>query len=620
MDREQLRKLVAQGAVLCDGGMGTTFVAHGVAPDACFDALNLTDPDVVRAAHRGFVEAGARLIEANTFGANRYKLAPHGLGDRVAEVNAAGARLAREAGAEVVAGSVGPLGVRLAPYGRVRPVDARAAYAEQIAALAEAGVDLILIETQTDLAEVEQAVLAARETCALPVIASMTFTRDDRTLFGESAEVVAERLASFDVDGVGANCSEGPAQVLRLVSQMRGHAGDRPLSAMPNAGGPQRHGGRFLYRATPEYFAEHAVAFAEAGAALIGGCCGTSPEHVRAMGEALSRPQAPAVARVVHGPAEHVQVGAAAPAPSNLARALGAGAFVVTVEMDPPRGVSAARLVAGAETLREAGADAINVADSPMARMRMSPWAACHLIQQEAEIETVLHFPTRGRNLLRIQGDLLAAHALGVRNIFAVMGDPTSIGDHPEAADRADLTPSGLIALIKGSLNAGSDRTGASIGDPTHFVVGCAVNLNAADLEREARVLHRKVSAGADFALSQAVFAAERLHAFLRVYEARYGELRLPILAGILPLVTRRHAEFLHNEVPGIDIPEEVRERMGAAGDRAEREGLRMAVELSARLGERAAGIYLIPPFGRYDLAAELIEEARGAQALDAGR
>jgi homocysteine S-methyltransferase len=392
---------------------------------------------------------------------------------------------------------------------------------------------------------------------------------------------------------------------------MRPHT-QLPIAAIPNAGGPERHAGRVIYPATPEYFADHALAFVEAGASLIGGCCGSTPDHIRAMSEALARGVAAIAGRVPHELIEHAIEASPDTAISGLGRKLAEGAFVVAVEMDPPRGAAAARLVAGAETLREAGADVINVADSPMARMRMSPWAACHLIQEEAGVETVLHFPTRGRNILRIQGDLLAAHALGIRNLFVVMGDPTSIGDHPEAADRADLTPSGLVSLIKGSLNAGVDRTGASIGDPTHFIVGCAVNVNAADLEREARVLHRKAQAGADFALSQAVFEPARLRRFVALYEDRYGELRLPILAGILPLVTRRHAEFLHNEVPGIDIPEEIRERMSGAGDKADREGLRIAAALIEELRERAAGAYLIPPFGRYDLAAELVETLRG--------
>ena len=508
-----------------------------------------------------------------------------------------------------MAGSVGPLGVRLAPYGRVPAHDARAAFAEQIAALAEGGADMLIIETHSDLAELEQAVLAARETTDLPVIATLTFTRDDRTLLGETPEQAARALVALGVDALGVNCSEGPEQVLRIAQVMHAHAPGIALVAQPNAGGPQRLGGRILYPATPEYLAEYAARFVAAGAWLIGGCCGTTPAHIHAMTAALDAP--PPIEVEVTEPAngEGAEILPAAP-PTALQQRLADGRLVITVEMDPPRGFSAARLVAGADTLRQAGADAINVSDSPMARMRMSPWAAAHLVQQEAGIEAVLHFPTRGRNLLRIQGDLLAAYALGIRNIFAVMGDSTRIGDFPEAADLSDVTPSGLIALVKGSFNVGMDRAGGSIGDPTSFVVACAVNINATDLEREVRVLKRKIDAGADYALSQAVFDPARIDAFRAAYEQGYGPLELPILAGLIPLFSERHAEFLHNEVPGIDIPEEVRKRMAAATDQRG-EGLRIAVDIHEQIVGRCAGLYLIPPFRRYDLAAELVERLR---------
>lgn len=611
MDRDELRRRLKEGPLLADGGTGTSLIAAGVRPDACLEELNLVAPDMVAAVHRAFVDAGSRLVETNTFGANRYKLVRFGLGARVREICEAGAALARGSGAEIVAGSAGPLGVRLAPYGRVQPAEARGAFAEQLQALADGGVDLFLVETHSDLAEAEQAVAAAREVAPeVPLIVTLTFTRDDRTVLGETAEVVAARLAELGVDALGANCSEGPAQVLRLLTAMRPHAGDVPLVAQPNAGGPQRMAGRVVFPATASYFAEHVEAFAEAGAAIIGGCCGTEPQHIASAARALAQPRLVPPVQVVSADPEQPLETSAPQAPTALARTLAGGSFAVTVEMDPPRGFSAARLVAGAETLREAGADTINVADSPMARMRMSPWAAAHLIQQEAGIETVLHFPTRGRNLLRIQGDLLAAYALGIRNIFACMGDPTSIGDVPEAGDRADVTPSGLIALIKQSFNLGVDRAGASIGAPTSFFVGCAANVNARDIEREIRVLHRKVAAGADFALSQAAFEPERVDRFLAAYGERHGALPIPLLVGVLPLVTSRHAEFLHNEVPGIDIPEALRDRMARAAD-PRAEGLSIAGELCAALKQRAAGIYLIPPFSRYDLAAEIVERIR---------
>ena len=611
MDRHAFRALIEVGPLVGDGGTGTSLVAHGARPDSCFDALNLTHRDLVREVHRAFVEAGAQVVETNTFGANRYKLAAHDIAGMVREINLAGAARAREAGARTVAGSVGPLGVRLAPYGRVSAEDARAAFAEQVAALAEGGVDLVILETFSDVAELEQAVLAARATTDLPVVASLTFTRDDRTLLGETAADAANRLATADVDAIGVNCAEGPEQVLRLIRVMKANAPGVPFIAQPNAGGPQRLGDRIMFSATPEYLAEYARAFRAAGACLIGGCCGTEPRHIRAIAHALAEPAAEAIrVEVDEAAIEPADVAAPAPEQTAFARALASGRTVITVEMEPPRGISVARLVAGAQTLGEAGADAINVSDSPMARMRMSPWAACHLIQTEAGVETVLNFPTRGRNILRVQSDLLAAYALGIRNIFAVMGDSTSIGDFPEAADLSDVTASGLIALITGSLNAGQDRGGSSIGEATRFVVGCALNPNAADLRREARILARKIEAGADFALTQAVFEPARLDKLRAAYEESHGQLTLPLLVGLLPIVSRRHAEFLHNEVPGIEIPEEVRERVGRASDERA-EGIAIADELASQLAEQASGFYLIPPFHRYDLAAELIERIR---------
>jgi len=614
MDRDAFRTLLGEGPLLGDGGTGTSLDAAGVSSEACFDELNRSRPDIVQAVHRAFADAGSHFVETNTWGANRYKLDKHGLADLVRELNLAGAKLARVTPGVLVAGSVGPLGVRLAPYGRVQPEEATAAFAQQIASLAEGGVDFLSIETHSDVAEIECAIAAARAVApGLPILASFTFTQDDRTPLGDAPEDVSRRLAELDVDAIGVNCSQGPSQVLRIVTAMRPYAKGIPLSAMPNAGGPARFGGRIHYPATPEYLAEHAAAFLGAGVAILGGCCGTGPDHIAAMARALREPRPASPVRVESEHAdEQTDVPTIVAPTTALARALLRGAFVINVEMEPPRSASVAKLVAAAETLADAGADAVSVADSPMAKMRMSAWAACTLIQQASGIETVLHFPTRGRNLLRVQGDLLAAYALGVRNVFAVMGDPTAIGDYPEATDNVDLVPSGLIALIKGSFNLGLDRTGASIGEATAFVVGCAVNLNAPDLQREAGTLHRKVEAGADFALSQPIYDRAKLDEFFRVYEKRWGEpLMLPILVGVLPLRTVRHAEFLHNEVPGIEIPEEVRARMRGAGSDSWKEGLAIADELVAELRDGAAGLYLIPPFGRYDVAAELIERVR---------
>ncbi len=603
--------------LLADGAMGTMLHARGIPFDRCFDELNLSNPAAVADIHRAYIEAGAQIILTNTFGANRYKLAKHGLEERVAEINRAGVELARRAVAAsfkevLIGGDVGPLGVRLAPFGRVQPEQARAAFGEQIAALAEAGADFILIETMSDLYEVEAAVQAARQTCDLPVVASVTFTRDDRTLLGDSPEKVARRLVEFGADVIGVNCSGGPAQLLRLLRQMRAAAPTARLWVKPNAGWPEQVGGRIMYPADADYFGNYALAFCEAGASVIGGCCGTTPQHIAAMRAALDTATQGCGVQVLE--TSEVFEASGVPAvepPSTLARKLSEGKFVISVEMDPPRGLSTHKLIAGASLLAEAGADVIDVADSPMARMRMSAWAVCEVIQRQVGIETVLHFPTRGRNLLRVQGDLLAAHALGLRNIFVVMGDPTAIGDYPEAMDNYDLVPSGLIKLIKQGFNVGVDHAGTSIGQPTNFFVGAALNLSAQDVEAEIKNLRRKLRAGADFFLTQPVYEPEKARAFLDHYAAQHGPLDKPVLVGVLPLVSARHANFLHHEVPGVVIPEEVRRQMEAAGEDGPRLGVELAVRLIEAVRPWAQGVYLMPQFSRYDLVAEIVEAVK---------
>jgi len=604
--------------LLSDGAMGTMLNARGVGFDQCFDALNLSNPALVADIHRAYIEAGSDIIQTNTFGANRYKLAAHGLEQRVAEINRAGVELARRVISAsfkdvLIAGDVGPLGVRLSPFGRVQPQEARQAFEEQITALAEAGADLLILETFSDLYEIGEAVAAARQVCDLPVVASVTFTRDDRTLLGDAPAKVARLLVESGADLIGVNCSGGPAQLFRIIKQMRLAAPTARFSAMPNAGWPEQVGGRIMYPANPAYFGNYALAFCEAGVRLIGGCCGTTPQHIAAMRTALdNRPEGcqPELLATIEM-ADTSEPAAAAEAPSRLAQKLAAGRFVISVEMDPPRGLSTHKLIAGASLLAEAGADVINIADSPMARMRMSPWAVCHVIQREFNIETVLHFPTRGRNLLRVQGDLLAAHALGIRNVFVVMGDPTAIGDYPDAMDDYDLVPSGLIKLIKQNFNAGVDHAGADIGQPTSFFVGCALNLTPQDPDSEIKNLRRKLAAGADFILTQPVYQPQAAQTLLQRYADRYGPLNTPILVGVLPLVSMRHAAFLNNEVPGVTIPDEMMARLAAAGDKAAQEGVRMALELIASMRSWASGIYLMPQFSRYDLAAEVVEACR---------
>jgi homocysteine S-methyltransferase len=615
--REVWQSWMAQGGpILADGAMGTMLHARGVPIEACFDELNLIRPDLVASIHRDYLAAGAQILETNTFGANPFKLAAHGLEGRLADITATAVRLARgevetSGRTALIAGSLGPLGVRLAPFGRVQADQAAAAFRRQIEALVDSGVDLLIFETHTDVRELLLGVETARRVTDLPIVASMTFTRDDRTLLGDTPAQVAEALARSGADLIGANCSGGPAQLLRLLNAMRRAAPQARLSVMPNAGWPERVAGRILYTATPEYFGEHARLFRQAGATLIGGCCGTTPDHIAGIRAALERPpeDAPAFTIETHSWTPSAEP-RSADAPTRLARHLADGDFVVAVELDPPRGFSTHKLLAAAQLLAEAGADVLHVADSPMARMRMSPWAVCHLIQRDTGLETVLHFPTRGRNLLRIQGDLLAAHALGVRNVFVVMGDPTAVGDYPEAMDDFDVPPSGLIRLIKSHFNTGVDQAGSDIGGATSFVAGGAVNLCAPDLDREIRVLHRKVSAGADFILTQPVYDPQVVRTFRQAYAAKYGPLAVPLLAGLLPLHNARHASFLHNEVPGIKIPEAVHERMARAGADSPAEGVRLAQELLEGLQGQIQGVYLMPAFQRYDLAAEVVEAA----------
>ena len=602
--------------LLGDGAMGTVLHARGnVAINACFDALNITQPDLVQGIHADYLAAGAELIETNTFGANRYKLAEHKLQDKVAEICRAGVELARRAIAQsgredvYIAGSAGPLGQRLKPYGRITTEDARQAFAEQIGALAAAGVDVILLETFADHTEALEALYAAREVAPdVPVIVHTTFSVDDRTLLGYAPARVANDLYRAGADVIGVNCSGGPAQISQILQTIRQAVPEAFVSAMPNAGFPESVGGRVMFPATADYFGDYALTFKALGACVIGGCCGSTPEHIAAMRTALDDPKRPLpVIQVLDSNGKDEDYVPAPP--TSLSQRLARGEFTVTVEVAPPRSYDVETLVQRARLLRDAGADILNVADSPTARMRMSPWAVCHIIQSQVGIETVLHFPTRGRNLLRIQGDLLAAHALDLRNLFVVMGDPTRIGDYPDAMDSYDIAPSRLIGLIKHEMNEGVDLAGNSIGKPTSFTVGCALNMGADDLDREIRILLKKLKNGADFALGQAVYEPSRVERFYEKYRATTGEdFTLPVLMGAIPLYSLKHARFLHNEVPGIIIPDSIFKRLEEAGHDAPQEGVRIAQELLAEMSGLIQGAYIIPAYGRYDLAAQVVD------------
>jgi methionine synthase / methylenetetrahydrofolate reductase(NADPH) len=615
MNRSEFKQFLGQNTpIIADGAMGTLLHQKGVALDECFDELNITKPALIGEIHRQYIDAGSQIIFTNTFGANRYKLARHGLESKVREINQAGVDLVKRVILAsfkpiLIAGDIGPLGVRLAPFGKVQLEEARQVFSEQIAALVESGVDLLTIETISDFYEINEAIQAVRAIAPeLPIMASMTFTRDDLTLLGDNPQKIARKLWAAGADVIGANCSAGPNQMLRILKQMRQAVPEALLCVKPNAGWPEQSGGRIMYPTGPEYFGSYALPFWQAGARIMGGCCGTTPAHIAALSHAVQA--APEIIEIEdvtpstlgeeeQNIAEH---------PTQLAQKLAENNFVVAVEMDPPRGLSIHKLLAGASLLADSGADVIHVADSPMARMRMSPWAVCSLIQREIGVETVLHFPTRGRNLLRVQGDLLASHILGVRNVFVVMGDPTAIGDYPEAMDNYDLAPSGLIKLIKQGFNAGVDHAGAEIGQPTSFFIGCALNLNSPDPEREVTLLHRKIRSGSDFILTQPIYQPELLDQFLARFEEKYGKLEIPLLVGILPLASSRHAAFLHHEVPGITIPPHIQERMEKAGSNGAHEGIEIALELVQQVRTRAQGIYIMPAFKRYDYAAQIVE------------
>jgi methionine synthase / methylenetetrahydrofolate reductase(NADPH) len=618
---QRLRQARHTAPLLADGAMGTLLHARGVSMDFCFDDLNRTNPQVVSSIHADYIAAGAEVIETNTFSANRYKLTEHGLQEAVAAINRAGVACAQAALAAVaarntakhevyIAGAVGPLGVRLKPFGRLTAAEARAAFHEQISALQ--GVDVLILETFSDHLELAEALAAARAALPdVPVVCHMTFGGDDRTLLGYLPSKVAQDLHDAGADVIGVNCSGGPEQLSRIAHAMHHALPDALLSVMPNAGFPKAVGGRIMYTATTDYFAEYALTFKAAGASMMGGCCGTTPDHIAAMRRALDDPRR----EMPHLQTLETPIVEDLPPnerPTVLAQHLASGHFVITVEMSPPRAYTVHKLISSARLLQEAGADCLDIADSPTARMRMSPWAVCHLLHTQLNIETVLHFPTRGRNLLRIQGDLLAAHALGLRNLFIVMGDPTAIGDYPEAHDSYDIAPSALIGLVKHKMNQGQDQANNSIGQPTAFTVGCAVNMGADDLDKEIKLTIKKQEMGADFALGQPVFEPARVERFLKRYqEIAATPFTLPVLMGAMPLFSLKHAQFLNNEVPGLTIPQPLLKRVEDAGEAAPQEGIRIASQLMSDMIGMVQGMYLIPAYGRYELAAEVIDSLR---------
>ncbi len=609
---------LARGPIVADGAMGTELYARGVGFEHCFDELNLSRPALVEAVHREYLAAGAELIETHTFGANAVRLAAHGFGDQARLIARQGVRIARAAreivGRDVfVAGSIGPLGKPLQPFGNIPAEEAETLFRTTAEGLLEGGCDLFLLETFQDLNEILAALRAVRRVSReLPVVAQMTFGTDGKTLYGSTPAEAVAALREAGADVVGVNCGVGPQPTLEVLEQMVAAAGAMPVSAMPNAGLPRYVEGRFHYLASPEYFAEFAARAADLGVRLVGGCCGTTPAHIRAMRERLD--SARPVEHLVPGAEVHVlEPGPAPVAPTaaaeepTLLRKM-RERFVVSVELDPPRGINTAKVMEGARLMAERGVDAVNIADSPMARIRMSAMALGFQIHRHfPALEIILQFTARDRNLMGLQSDLLGAHALGLRNILCLTGDPPSLGDYPNATAVFDTDAVGLMKMVQ-AMNRGADLAGTSIGAATGFAFGCGVNPTADDLDKEFDWVKKKLEAGPQFLMTQPVY---ELDAWKRFVDRLSGITSVPVLIGILPLQSYRHAEFLHNEVPGIQVPEWIRRRMHEAGNEGQRVGVELARQLLADCRTMANGAYLMPSFGRYENCLEVLEGVR---------
>jgi len=624
-----IQQLLERGSVLCDGAMGTMLYDRGIFINRCYDELNLSQPELVRGIHEEYLQAGAEIIETNTFGGNLYRLRRYGLEDKVAAINLAGVRLARQCVEQIqdkqavdafVAGAVGPLGVQIAPLGKVTPEEAEEAFAQQIHALAGGGkdkdgkafrgVDLILLETMTSLAEAEAALRAARSAAPeLPVIVMVTVDDDGNCLDGTACELAVEKLEAIGPDGIGCNCSAGPATVLTVIERMRAVT-KLPLMAMPNAGLPRTVDGRNIYMCTPEYMASFARKFVKAGATMIGGCCGTTPSHIRAMKSALraidSMAKGTEGGSVVKVHVEETKGVEEAPLAerSKLGAKIAAGEFVTLVEIVSPKGIDTSKEVAGAAMLHKLGIDAINVPDSPRASARMSAQSLCIQIQQGVGIETVLHYTCRDRNLLSIQSDLLGASSIGLKNVLCLTGDPPKLGNYPDATAVFDVDAIGLVNVVR-NLNHGLDIGGNPTGASTGFTIGVAANPGVPDVEYEIRRFASKVEAGGEYAITQPVFDMRVLEYFLR----RIEEFRVPVIAGIWPLTSLRNAEFMKNDLR-VSVPDEIFTRMSACAtpDAARAEGIKIAQEMVAESRGMVQGVQVSAPFGKYTAAAEVLK------------
>jgi methionine synthase I (cobalamin-dependent)/5,10-methylenetetrahydrofolate reductase len=607
--------LDSDGVYIFDGAVGTRLYDKGVYINRSYDELNLTSPDLVREVHDEYVRAGADIIETNTFGATRHKLQSYGLEGKLREINIAAARIARDAAGDraYVAGAIGPLGLRIEPYGPTSFEEAKGMFREQAEALLEGGVDLFILETFSELPVIEQAFRAVREVCDLPVIAQMTIQTDLKTTFGTAPEVFTSRLDELGVDVIGLNCGMGPTHLLTALEKMR-EVTAKPLSAQPNAGLPRDVQGRQLYMGSPEYMATFAKRFVQAGAKFVGGCCGTTPTHIKLIADSI-RSINPRQAQVLlkH---EKVRVADLKPADvqvaspesrSNWSRKIARGEFVTSVEVLPPKGCDAQKTLDSIALLKDAGVDAVNIPDGPRAQTRMSAQATAVLVERNVGIEAVLHYCCRDRNLLGMMSDLLGAAALGLHNLLIITGDPPKMGPYPDATAVFDIDSIGLTNMVN-KLNHGLDLGNNPIGLPTAFSIGVGVNPGAVNMEEEIRRFEWKVEAGAEYAITQPVFDTEQLRTFLD----KISHVKIPVVAGIWPLVSFRNAEFLHNEVPGVNVTPDILERMRIASENskeaAREEGIAIARESLLEVRDIIAGVQVSAPFGNVRYALQVFD------------
>jgi methionine synthase I (cobalamin-dependent)/5,10-methylenetetrahydrofolate reductase len=609
--QQEFRRQLFQRAIIADGAMGTMLYAKGAFINRCFDELNLSAPAMVKETHQEYVKAGAEIIESNTFGGNRVRLAAFGLADKLQAINEAGVRLAREAAGDLafVAGAIGPMGVRIEPLGQMSFGEAREIFREQAAALVGAGVDLLILETFYDLNEIREAIFAAREVAGpdMVIVAQVTINDDGNLRDGATPESYTKQLDEWPCDVIGLNCSVGPKATLETLEKMMQYS-TKPLSAMPNAGLPAVVEGRNIYLCSPEYMAQYARRFLWAGVKIVGGCCGTTSEHIKAIrGEARSlRPQQLEPGTALEEPVAKAKAlpKVAVAQKSQLGAKLAAGTFVAFVEILPPRGVDASKEIEGARLCAAHGIDCINVPDGPRASARLSAQVTCQLIQQQAGIEAVLHFCCRDRNILSIQSELLGAHAAGLRNLICITGDPPRMGTCPDATAVFDVDAIGLTNIVN-NLNQGLDLGGNPMGSQTALLLGVGANPGALNMDEELRRFEWKVQAGAEYVVTQPVFDLNLLEQFLKRIEAW----KIPVICGIWPLTSLRNAEFMVNELR-VPVPEHFMERMRSAGDaeKARQEGVAIGREMVERVRQMVQGVQLSAPFGRYSMAIDVAD------------